>query len=104
MRVAIWSMKAPVPPAQEPFIRSSSAPPKKMILASSPPSSMTASVSGMYWLTAAAVAYTSCTKSISAALATPRPAEPVMTMRTCRPASRSARERRVSAARSRALE
>ena len=39
-------MKAPVPPAQEPFIRSSSAPPKKMILASSPPSSMTASVSG----------------------------------------------------------
>ena len=33
-RVAIWSIKAPVPPAQEPFIRSSIPPSKKMILAS----------------------------------------------------------------------
>ncbi len=47
INVAIWSMKAPVPPAQLPFMRSSRAPPKKMILASSPPSSMTASVPGM---------------------------------------------------------
>ena len=48
---AIWSMKAPVPPAQLPFIRSSSPPLRKMILASSPPSSMTASVSGSYSIT-----------------------------------------------------
>ena len=45
--VAIWSMKAPVPPAQEPFIRASMPPPlRKMILASSPPSSMMQSVPG----------------------------------------------------------
>ena len=49
--VAIWSMKAPVPPAQLPFMRSSSPPLKKMIFASSPPSSMTASVSGSYSIT-----------------------------------------------------
>ena len=97
-------MNAPVPPAQEPFIRSSSAPPKKMILASSPPSSMTASVSGMYVLTAAAVAYTSWTKSISAALATPSPAEPVMTSLMDWPDSRSVRVRRVWQARSLVLE
>ena len=45
--VAIWSMNAPVPPAQEPFILTSSLFFKKRILASSPPSSMTASVFGM---------------------------------------------------------
>ena len=43
---AIWSMNAPVPPAQEPFIRSSVPPRKKITLASSPPSSTTTLVSG----------------------------------------------------------
>ena len=45
-RVAIWSMKAPVPPAQLPFMRCSVPPVTKMILASSPPSSTAASASG----------------------------------------------------------
>ena len=44
--VAIWSMNAPVPPAQEPFMRTS-VPLQKRIFASSPPSSMMTSVPGM---------------------------------------------------------
>ena len=45
-RVAIWSMNAPVPPAQVPFMRTSVPPVKNRIFASSPPSSMTTSASG----------------------------------------------------------
>ena len=43
--VAIWSMNAPVPPAQLPFMRCSVPPVIKMIFASSPPSSTAASAS-----------------------------------------------------------
>jgi hypothetical protein len=57
--VAIWSMNAPVPPAQEPFMRSSAPPSKKMIFASSPPSSMTHEASGAYLFTTSLVAKTS---------------------------------------------
>ena len=41
-RDAVWSIKAPVPPAHEPFIRMSGTLPslKKIILLSSPPISM----------------------------------------------------------------
>ena len=48
IRSAIWSMKAPVPPAHEPFIRMSGCLPsaKKTILASSPPKSISVCVSG----------------------------------------------------------
>ena len=56
------------------------------------------------YATAAAVAYTSCTKSTPAALATPSPAEPVMTIFTLWPRKRSSMEWRVSQARSRVLE
>ena len=45
IRWAIWSMKAPVPPAQLEFILSSKPPVKKIILASSPPSSIATSTS-----------------------------------------------------------
>ena len=76
--VAIWSMKAPVPPAQEPFIRSSMPPSKKMILASSPPSSMTAEASGSSRSTTSPVAKTSWTKGTPAPWASPRPADPEM--------------------------
>ncbi len=86
-RVAIWSINAPVPPAQEPFMRSSRPPEKNIILASSPPSSITTSVSGWKRSTAPAVANTSCTNSRLAALATPSPAEPVMARLTCLPLS-----------------
>ena len=76
--VAIWSMNAPVPPAQEPFIRTSMPPVRKRILASSPPSSMTASVSGASRFTATRVAKTSCTKGTATPSAIPIPAEPEM--------------------------
>ena len=73
---AIWSMKEPVPPAQVPFILTSTAPVKKRILASSPPSSITTSVSFSFFSTANLVAKTSCTKGTFKASATPIPAEP----------------------------
>ena len=75
---AIWSMNAPVPPAQEPFIRSSMPPAKKITLASSPPSSITAPVSGASRPITAPVAYTSWMKGRPAASAMPIPAEPDM--------------------------
>ncbi|MPM77209.1 hypothetical protein SDC9_124209 [bioreactor metagenome] len=76
--VAIWSIKAPVPPAQEPFIRTSSPFVIKRILASSPPSSITTSVPGVSRPTATRVANTSCTKGTSTLCAMPIPAEPEM--------------------------
>ena len=75
-RVAIWSINAPVPPAQLPFIRSSIPPLKKIIFASSPPSSITQDVSGSRSFTTCAVAKTSCTNGMCAASASPKPAEP----------------------------
>ena len=74
--IAIWSMKAPVPPGQEPFIRSSMPPSKKIIFASSPPSSTTAEASGSRRRTTSPVAKTSWTKGIPALSASPSPAEP----------------------------
>ena len=59
---AIWSINAPVPPAQVPFIRCSIDFPKYIILASSPPSSITTSVFGMYFSTALLQATTSWIK------------------------------------------
>ena len=46
--MAVWSMKAPVPPAQLPFMRMSGTFPfsKKIILLSSPPMSMSVPTSG----------------------------------------------------------
>ena len=75
-KVAIWSINAPVPPAQVPFIRSSAPPSKKMTFASSPPSSITTLVSGSSALTVSPVAKTSCTNGSPAASASPKPAEP----------------------------
>ena len=57
--VAIWSKKAPVPPAHVPFIRCSIDFPKYIILASSPPSSITTSVCGIYFSTVLLQATTS---------------------------------------------
>ena len=74
--VAIWSINAPVPPAQLPFIRSSIPPLKKIIFASSPPSSITQEASGSRSFTTCAVAKTSCTNGMCAASARPKPAEP----------------------------
>ena len=88
-RVAIWSMKAPVPPAQEPFIRTSRPLVKNRILASSPPSSMMQSVPGARRFAATLVAKTSCTKGRSASSAMPMPAEPETAKRAL-PGKRSA--------------
>ena len=55
-KVAIWSMKAPVPPAQDPFIRTSITSVRNKILASSPPSSMITSVFGENFVAAKRVA------------------------------------------------
>ena len=82
--VAIWSMNAPVPPAQLPFMRSSMPPvarSKKMILASSPPSSTTTLVSGASARTSSPTTNTSCWKGRPAASARPMPAEPEMAAR-----------------------
>ena len=79
---AIWSIKAPVPPAHVPFMRCSRASPKKVILASSPPSSMTTSVSGIKCSTVVVAAITSCTNGILATSANPMPPEPVMAILT----------------------
>ena len=77
--VAIWSMNAPVPPAQEPFMRASMAPCKNSIFASSPPSSMITSVAGAFFSADTLVAYTSWTKSMELLSAIPIPAEPEIT-------------------------
>ena len=60
---AIWSMKAPVPPAQLPFMRRSAARPsrKNTTLASSPPMSIIDDVSGYDFCTAFVAATTSWT-------------------------------------------
>ena len=76
--VAIWSMKAPVPPAQLPFMRTSVPLVRNRIFASSPPSSMTQSVAGTNFLTATRVENTSCTKGTPQLSARPMPAEPEM--------------------------
>ena len=57
-------MKAPVPPAQFPFMRMSGMRPlsKKIILLSSPPMSMNVRVCGKDSLTSVAAEMTSCTK------------------------------------------
>ena len=77
-RVAIWSIKAPVPPAQLPFMRTSVPLVRNRILASSPPSSITQSVAGTKRLTATRVENTSCTKGTPQLSARPMPAEPEM--------------------------
>ena len=65
-RVAVWSMNAPVPPAQPPFMRISGDFPfsKKIILLSSPPMSINVRT----WLNLVSIsladATTSCTKGI----------------------------------------
>ena len=77
-RAAIWSIKAPVPPAQLPFILWSISFLRKVILASSPPNSMATSVSGIITSIAFIQAITSCTNSIPIQLAIPIPLEPVI--------------------------
>ena len=69
-------MKAPVPPAQEPFILTSIPSVRKRIFASSPPSSIIQSVPGIKVFAAIRVAYTSWTKGICTPSARPIPAEP----------------------------
>ena len=69
-------MKAPVPPAQEPFIRTSVPFVKNKILASSPPSSMIQSVPGFKRFAATRSANTSWTKLTPQLSARPIPAEP----------------------------
>ena len=61
--IAIWSMNAPVPPAQFPFIRKSAASPslKNTTLASSPPISIIDRAAAWYVCTAFVAATTSCT-------------------------------------------
>ncbi len=75
--VAIWSMKAPVPPAQVPFIRCSGTGLRYVIFASSPPSSMTTSASGCSRSMTSVAAMTSWKKSTPIMSATWRPPEPV---------------------------
>ena len=77
-KTAIWSMNAPVPPAQLPFMRCSNAPSKNVILASSPPNSMATSVSGITSSTVRVHAITSWTNGISKTSARPIPPDPVM--------------------------
>ncbi len=74
--VAIWSINAPVPPAHEPFMRTSIPPERKSIFASSPPSSMITSVPGTRRLAAMLVAYTSCINGRRQVCEMPMPAEP----------------------------
>jgi len=76
---AIWSIKAPVPPAQLPFMRMSAPPAwfKYTTLASSPPMSMTVVTPGYRPRTARTVAETSCTNGIPCRSASPMPTEPV---------------------------
>ena len=78
-RDAIWSIKAPVPPAQIPFILWSIPPDKKVTLASSPPSSITTSVSGLYSSIDLVLDITSCSNLIPIFLDRPIPPEPVIT-------------------------
>ena len=78
-RMAIWSMNAPVPPAQLPFIRRSEGCPseKNTILASSPPMSIMVETSGWYILIYCVAATTSCTKGSDHRSAIPIPTDPV---------------------------
>ena len=93
-RVAIWSIKAPVPPAQLPFMRTSVPLVRNRIFASSPPSSITQSVAGTNRLTATRVENTSCTKGTPQLSARPIPAEPEMLSRALFPCRCSASMRR----------
>ena len=78
-RLAIWSIKEPVPPAHIPFIRSSALPPSKYIIfASSPPSSIATSVAGITLSMAFAVATTSCINGIPTASERDTPPLPVI--------------------------
>ena len=78
-RAAISSIKAPVPPAQEPFMRISGKPAlgKKIILASSPPISISVRTCGYSCLTTSAEATTSWIKGMPKRSLMPMPAEPV---------------------------
>ena len=78
-RMAIWSIKAPVPPAQVPFILCSMALPKYVIFASSPPSSMATSVWGINFSTAREQVTTSCSNLAPIFSARASPPEPVIT-------------------------
>ena len=71
-------MKAPVPPAQEPFMRCSAVRPRYVTLASSPPSSIITSVCGYNAFIAFVSAITSCTKGIRTLSAIAIPPEPVI--------------------------
>ena len=71
-------MKAPVPPAQLPFIRCSIPPLKYVIFASSPPNSITTSVSGIIVSTVFEHAITSCTKPRLSHFDTDNPPDPVI--------------------------
>ena len=77
--MAIWSMNAPVPPAQFPFILRSEASPslKKTTLASSPPMSIRAAACGQVFLTALVAATTSCTNGKEHFSDMPIPTDPV---------------------------
>ena len=74
---AIWSKKAPVPPAQVPFILCSIDLSKYIIFASSPPNSITTSVLGIYFSTALLHDITSCIKGKSNNFETNIAPEPV---------------------------
>ena len=77
---AIWSMNAPVPPAQLPFIRKSiaSASLKKTTFASSPPISIMDPTCGYPCCMAFVAATTSCTKGKEHFSEIPIPIEPVI--------------------------
>ena len=89
-------MKAPVPPAQLPFMRTSVPPVRKRILASSPPNSMMTSVLGARRFAATRVANTSCTKGTPQLSARPMPAEPEMASQAVRPPSWPCTRSRIS--------
>ena len=76
-KVAIWSMKAPVPPAQASFIRSSTPLFKNKILPSSPPNSIATSTLWALFFKKVVAAITSWTKGASSELAKLKAAEPV---------------------------
>ena len=75
--VAIWSMKAPVPPAQASFMRSSTPLFKNKILPSSPPNSMATSTPCSLFFKKVVAAMTSWIKGACRELAKLSAAEPV---------------------------
>ena len=81
---AIWSIKAPVPPAQFPFMRKSVAVPlrKNTTLASSPPMSIIVVQASEYCFTYCVAATTSCTKGNPHFSAIPIPTDPVSRTQT----------------------